>query len=107
MFFSASGSAPSVTAISMVRETSRPKKSVSPKGALLRAPRHRSMASRMVDLPLSPGPIRQFTPLDGVQSSVCIERKLRISRRRTRVIFSLSLSGKYPNAPQAVREMRG
>ncbi len=61
------------------------------------------MASRMLDLPLSPGPMRQFTPFDGVQSSACIERKLRISSLRMRVMFVPALSDQYRNSAGARR----
>jgi len=49
----------------------------------------------------------RLTPLDGVQSSVCIERKLRTWRRRTRVMFPLGWSGRYPSATKAAQGPTG
>ena len=60
------------------------KKSMSPNELLRRAPRQRSIASRILDFPLSPGPMRQLMPGDGAQSSACIDRKLLIFSRRMR-----------------------
>ena len=45
------------------------------------------MASRMVDLPLSPGPIRQFTPGLGSQRRLLTARKFSISSTRTNAIL--------------------
>ena len=58
---------------------SRPKKSASENWTLRLAPRHRSIASSTVDLPLSPGPIRQLMPGVGHQVSHWMPRKLAIS----------------------------
>src|SRR5580693_2296128 len=47
--------------------TSRAWKSASLNWIVRRAPRQKSIASRTVDFPLSPGPIRQLIPSDGSQ----------------------------------------
>lgn len=58
---------------------SRPKKSASENWTLRLASRHRSTAFSTVDLPLSPGPIRQLMPGVGHQASSWMPRKLAIS----------------------------
>ena len=54
------------------------------------AHRHKSIASRMVVMPLSPGPMRQLSPGEGCQVSKRIERKFWISTLQT-VTTALSL----------------
>jgi hypothetical protein len=47
-----------------------------------RAPRQKSMASRIEDFPLSPGPIKQLMPGEGSHINFLIPRKLSISTAR-------------------------
>jgi len=63
----ASSRLPSVNVMLIEFVTSKPKKSESENWTLRLAPRHRSIASNTVDLPLSPGPIRQLMPGVGHQ----------------------------------------
>jgi hypothetical protein len=55
-----------------------------------RAPRQKSIASRMVDFPLSPGPIRQLMPAEGDQVSCLMLRKFSIVIWRIRAMECLN-----------------
>gem|GEM_PF-2995951 len=57
------------------------------------------MASRTLDLPLSPGPIRQLMPAEGAQSMALIARKFRILKCLTRTMkapFIIPVWLEYP-----------
>ena len=95
MLFSRSSSAPTVQVIDTGLSTSRPWKSASVNCRFRRADMHRSMASRMVVLQLSPGPMRQLIPFLGCHFSVLIPRKFSISTSRIRAIANPSGSECY------------
>ncbi len=60
---------PSVSVMLIEFVMSRPKKSASEIWIFRLAPKHRSIASNTVDLPLSPGPIKQLIPGVGYQTN--------------------------------------
>ena len=60
-----------------------------------RAPRQRSVASRIVDFPLSPAPTRQLTPSPGSQRSRLIARKFSISSTRINATLPAPASKVY------------
>src|SRR5690606_23171491 len=68
-------------------------KSVSLNATFGRAPRQRSIASRLLDLPLSQGPTRQLMPSEGVQVSPRMQRKFSISSLRMRATVRRLLRG--------------
>ena len=98
MLFSSSGSAPRVTAILIGASTFSSQKSVSASISDRRAPMEKSIASSTVDLPLSPGPMRQLTPGLGIQRSALTPRKFSISTARISVMPPLD---RRPAAPGA------
>src|SRR6266436_5717868 len=81
-----SSSSPSVTEIFKGLLTFISKKSASLNGVLLLAPKQQSMASSIVDLPLSPGPTRQLTPGVGNHSNLAKVLKFSIRRYLIRAI---------------------
>ncbi len=91
-FFRAAASAPRVTRMTIGFSTTRLWKSESVKSIVLRRDRHASIASRIVVFPLSPGPIKQFTPELGAQQSLLMLRKFSISRYRIFAIAEWSRS---------------